>query len=100
MEDALSNRLAAILANAAMCPQHVASIANVPQQTVTQWMDGTKSPDNSTNKLLEELELLVDRLSRIYKPNEARAWLFTSQSLLGCTNHQRIFESSKSMARD
>ena len=60
----------------------VANVLNVRPETVSRWNNGKALPHASTERKLLELEFIVDKLSDIYEPHDARLWLFSRQRLL------------------
>jgi len=61
----------------------VAQMLDVRPETVSRWRQGKAYPHSRTENQLLELEYLVDQLSDLYTPNEARQWFFSRQRLLG-----------------
>jgi uncharacterized protein (DUF2384 family) len=80
---AVSRRLESIKAKGALRSADVASVLSVEPATVSRWNLGKSRPHPSTEKQLLDLEFIVDKLSDIYSPQEARMWLFGRQRLLG-----------------
>lgn len=61
----------------------VANLLGTRPETVSRWNQGKAFPRPDAQKLLLELEFVVDQLSDFYEPQEARLWLFSRQKLLG-----------------
>jgi transcriptional regulator with XRE-family HTH domain len=80
--NAIARRLESIASKGAMRSADVANLLNVRPETVSRWNNGKALPHASTEKLLLELEFIVDKLSDIYEPRDARLWLFSRQRLL------------------
>jgi len=60
----------------------VANVLNVRPEAVFLWSNGRALPRARTERQLLELEFIVDKLSDIYAPHDARLWLFSRQRLL------------------
>ena len=80
--NAIARRLEAIQTKGAMRSADVANVLNVRPETVSRWNQGKAFPHPDTEKLLLELEFIIDKLSDIYEPREARLWIFARQRLL------------------
>lgn len=61
----------------------VANILGTRPETVSRWNQGKVLPHGDKEKLLLELDYILDQLSGFYEPLEARLWLYTRQRLLG-----------------
>ncbi len=60
----------------------VANLLGVRPETVSRWNLGRAFPHPDTEKVLLELEYIVDQLSDIFEPREARLWIFSMQKAL------------------
>ena len=60
----------------------VANLLGTRPETVSRWNQGRAYPHASKEKTLLELEYIIDQLSDLYEPNEARQWMFAPQKLL------------------
>lgn len=80
--NAIAKRLESIQTKGAMRSADVANVLNVRPETVSRWNSGKALPHASTERLLLELEFIVDKLADIYEPQDARLWLFSRQRLL------------------
>lgn len=60
----------------------VANFLGIRPETVSRWKQGKAFPRPDAQKLLMELEYVVDQLSDIYQPQEARLWLYARQRVL------------------
>jgi transcriptional regulator with XRE-family HTH domain len=80
--NAIARRLEAIQTKGAMRSADVANVLNVRPETVSRWNQGKAFPHPDTEKLLLELEFIIDKLSDIYEPRDARLWIFARQRLL------------------
>ncbi len=79
---AVARKLDSIREKASLKNVDVAQLLDQRPETVSRWNKGHAYPHRSTEKLLLELEYIVDQLSDFYEPNEARQWLFAPQKLL------------------
>ncbi len=83
MTSAVARKLESIRAKGAMRHVEVANLLGTRPETVSRWNQGRAYPHANTEKLLLELEFIVDQLSEFYEPSEARQWMFAPQKLLG-----------------
>lgn len=83
MNTAVARKLESVRQKGALRNIDVAQILNTRPETVSRWTQGHAYPHRSKEKVLLELEYIVDQLSELYEPNEARQWLFSRQILLG-----------------
>lgn len=60
----------------------VANIIGTRPETVSRWNQGRAFPRPDAEKVLIELEYIVDQLADLYEPLDARLWLFSRQKLL------------------
>lgn len=79
---AVARKLNSIREKASLKSVDVAQLLRQRPETVSRWNTGHAYPHRSTEKLLLELEYVVDQLSDLYEPDEARHWLFSPQKLL------------------
>lgn len=82
MSNAITRRLETIHEKAAMRSVDVANIIGTRPETVSRWNQGKAFPRPDAQKVLLELEFIVEQLSDFYDPQEARLWLFSRQKLL------------------
>lgn len=61
----------------------VANILGTQPETMSRWNQGKALPHGDTEKLLLDLDYILDQLSGFYEPLEARLWLYARQRLLG-----------------
>jgi transcriptional regulator with XRE-family HTH domain len=80
--NAIARKLDAIKEKGRMNAMDVANFLNIRPETVSRWRQGKAFPRPDAQKRLMELEYIVDQLSDIYKPDEARFWLYSRQKLL------------------
>ncbi len=90
-DNAIARKLAAIQQKGGMKSADIAHILGARPETVSRWNQGKAFPQRNLEKLLLELEYIVDQLSDFYEPLEARLWLHSRQKLLeGATPAQLI----------
>lgn len=82
MSNVIARRLDVIRDKGAMNGTDVANVLGARPETVSRWNQGKAFPHPDTQKLLLDLEYIVDQLSEFYEPREARLWLFSRQKLL------------------
>jgi DNA-binding transcriptional regulator YiaG len=80
---AVARKLESLRAKGAMRNIEVANLLGTRPETVSRWNQGRAYPHASTEKILLELEYIVDQLSDFYEPSEARLWIFSRQKHLG-----------------
>lgn len=80
--NAIARKLHAIEEKGAMRSVDVANLLGTRPETVSRWNTGKAFPRPETEKLLLELEYIVDQLSDFYEPKDARLWVFSRQKLL------------------
>ncbi|MCT7376006.1 MbcA/ParS/Xre antitoxin family protein [Chelativorans salis] len=82
MSSALAQVLDRISQKGAIKLIDVANMLDVRPETVSRWNQGKAYPHRDTEKLLLELEYIVDQLGDFYEPNDARRWIFARQRFL------------------
>jgi len=92
---AVARRLEAIREKGALRHMDVAQILGTRPETVSRWNNGHAYPHRSTEKLLLELEYIIDQLSDLYEPNEARQWMFAPQKLLEGASPASLIQSGR-----
>jgi hypothetical protein len=80
--NAIARKLEALKEKGLIHAVDVANLLNIRPETVSRWKQGKAFPRPDAQKLLMELEYIVDQLSDIYEPHEARLWLYARQKLL------------------
>jgi hypothetical protein len=76
-------KLESIERKGAMRSVDVANLLGTRPETVSHWNLGKAFPRSDAERTLSDLEYLVDLLSDIYEPEEARSWFYSRQKLLG-----------------
>jgi hypothetical protein len=82
MTSAVARKLESLRAKGAMRNIEVANLLGTRPEAVSRWNQGRAYPHSNTEKVLLELEFIVDQLSDFYEPNEARQWIFSPQKHL------------------
>ena len=78
---AIAKRLESIRDKGGLLFVDVANVLGTRPETVSRWNQGRAFPHPSTERLLLELEWIVDQLADFYEPKEARMWLFARQKI-------------------
>lgn len=79
MTTAVARKLESLRKKGAMRNIEVANLLGTRPETVSRWNQGRAYPHANTEKVLLELEFIVDQLSDFYEPHEARQWIFAPQ---------------------
>lgn len=82
MSNAIARRLDAIQEKGALRSSDIANVLDVRPETVSRWNQGKAFPHPNTERLLLELEFVIDQLADFYEPRDARLWIFSRQKLL------------------
>lgn len=82
MSNVIARKLESIESKGAMRSIDVANLLGARPETVSRWNQGKAFPRPEAQKMLLSLEYIVDQLSDIYEPQEARLWLYSRQRLL------------------
>lgn len=83
MSSAVARKLDSLRTKGGMRNIEVANLLGTRPETVSRWNQGRAYPHAGTEKTLLELEYIVDQLSELYEPDDARIWMFSPQKLLG-----------------
>lgn len=81
MSNAIAVRLKVIDEKASLRFVDVAELLKVRPETVSRWNQGKAFPQSEPEQRLLELGYIVEQLSELYKPDEARLWLLSPQKL-------------------
>lgn len=93
--NAIARRLEVIERKGAMRSVDVANLLGTRPETVSRWNQGKAFPRPDAQKLLLELEWIVDQLSDFYEPTEARLWLFSRQKRLSGVTPAELIQQGK-----
>lgn len=80
--NAIARKLRAIQEKGALRGVDIANVLGTRPETVSRWNQGKAFPRPDKEKLLVELEYIVDHLSDFYDPREARLWLISRQKIM------------------
>lgn len=98
MSNAIARKLDSIQEKGAMRSVDVANLLGARPETVSRWNQGKAFPRPDAQKNLLALEYIVDELSDIYEPKEARLWLFSRQKVLGGNSPADLIQEGKADA--
>lgn len=93
--NAIARKLDFIKDKGALKHVDIAQLLASRPETVSRWNQGKAYPHRSTEKVLLELEFIVDQLSDFYEPNEARQWIFSRQKLLSGASPAELIQSGR-----
>jgi uncharacterized protein (DUF2384 family) len=79
--NAIAKKLQSITEKGGLLLVDIANVLETRPETVSRWNQGRAFPRGETERLLLDLEWIVDQLSDFYDPKEARMWLFSRQKL-------------------
>src|SRR5438067_5354841 len=95
MASAVARKLESLRNKGAIRNIEVANLLGTRPETVSRWNQGRAYPHSNTEKVLLELEFIVDQLSDFYEPNEARQWIFAPQKLLNGLSPSELIRDGK-----
>jgi uncharacterized protein (DUF2384 family) len=95
MSNAIARKLSVIQEKGAMRSIDVANLLKARPETVSRWNQGKAFPRPDAEKQLLALEFVVDQLSDIYEPREARMWLYSPQQLLKNRSPAELFQEGR-----
>ena len=96
MSSAVARKLESIRTKGGLKSVDVANVLGLRPEAVSRWNQGKAFPHPDKEKLLLELEYIVDELSDFYEPQEARLWLFSRQKLLGGRKPAELIQQGQS----
>ena len=96
MSNAIARKLSAIQEKGAMRSVDVANLLNARPETVSRWNQGKAFPRPDAEKMLLQLEFIIDQLSDLYEPQEARLWLYSPQRLLDNRSPADLIQAGRS----
>ena len=73
----------------------VANLLSARPETVSRWNQGKAFPRPDAQRNLRSLEYIIDQLSDMYEPREARLWLFSRQKLLGGNSPANLIQEGR-----
>jgi hypothetical protein len=93
--NAIAKKLDAIETKGALRAVDVANILDIRPETVSRWNQGKAFPHPETQKILLELEYIVDQLADFYEPKDARLWLYSRQKRLSGVTPVALIQQGK-----
>ena len=82
MSNALTRKIESIESKGGIRSIDIANILGTTPETVSRWNQGKAFPHPEKERILLDLEYIVDLLSDFYEPMETRLWLYQRQKLL------------------
>ena len=96
MTNAIARKLSLIQEKGAMRSVDVANLLKARPETVSRWNQGKAFPRPDAEKLLLQLEFIIDQLSDIYEPQEARLWLYAPQRVFANQSPAELISDGRS----
>jgi hypothetical protein len=94
----IARRLDLLEEKAAMRSVDVANLLGTRPETVSRWNQGKAFPRSDTQRILLDLEYIVEQLADLYSPQEARLWLYSRQRLLEGATPAELIREGKAQA--
>jgi hypothetical protein len=91
----IAKKLDILVEKAAMRSVDVANLLGTRPETVSRWNQGKAFPRSDTQRILLDLEYIVEQLADFYEPQEARLWLFSRQKLLNGATPAELIQEGK-----
>lgn len=91
----IARKLELIQQKGAMRSVDIANLLGARPETVSRWNQGKAFPRSDTQRILLDLEYIVEQLSDFYEPQEARLWLFSRQKLLNGAIPAELIQQGK-----
>src|SRR3954447_19217723 len=95
MSNAIARKLSVIQEKVAMRSVDVANLLKARPETVSRWNQGKAFPRPEAERQLLALEFIIDQLSDIYEPQEARLWLYAPQRLLANRSPAELIQEGR-----
>lgn len=95
MPGTLVERLEKVQQQANISARDVAQLLRLTPETVSRWRTGRAQPHREHLTYFLDLAWLVEQLSRLYKPDEARLWLFSRHRQLGGKTPAELIQQGK-----
>ena len=92
---AIARKLSTIQEKGAMRSVDVANLLNARPETVSRWNQGKAFPRPDAEKLLLQLEFIIDQLSDFYDPREARLWLYSPQRMMANASPAELIQAGR-----
>jgi hypothetical protein len=91
----IARKLDILRTKGAMRSVDIANILGIRPETVSRWNQGNAFPQPDKERVLLDLEYVVDQLTDLYEPAEARQWLFSRQRLLDGATPASLIQQQK-----
>jgi len=98
VSNVIARKIESIEAKGALKSVDVANITNCRPETVSRWNQGKAFPRGDTERVLLDLDYIVDQLSDFYEPLEARVWLYSRQPVLDGKIPAQLIQEGKAEA--
>lgn len=96
MQTAIAKKLRSLKSQGGIKFADLAELLHTTPETVSRWNTGRSSPRNDAERLILELDYIVERLREFYTdPDDARLWLFSPQKLLGGEKPADLIEQGR-----
>lgn len=95
MSNAIARKIENIEGKGGMKSIDIANVLGARPETVSRWNKGRAFPQPDKEMLLLDLEYIVEQLSDLYEPIEARMWLFSRQKLLDGERPVELIQSGQ-----
>lgn len=93
--NAIARRLDHIQKKGDLRFSEIAELLNSRAETVSRWNQGKAVPRADAEKLILELEYVVDLLADFYGPTDARLWLLSRQKVLAGESPYELIRKGK-----
>ena len=93
--NAIARKLEIIQTKGAMRSIDVANLLGTRPETVSRWNQGKAFPRPEAQHTLLELEYIIEQLSDLYEPQDARLWLYSRQKLLSGLTPAELIQSGR-----
>jgi transcriptional regulator with XRE-family HTH domain len=80
---AVARRLDLISEKTGVKEREFAQLLDTTPQTIYRWRHGQVEPQSARLRRILDLAFAAEELSELYTPDEARAWLFSKNRILG-----------------
>ncbi len=96
MQTAIARRLKSLKSQGGIKSADLAELLNTTPETVSRWNTGRSSPRADVERVILELDYIIERLREFYQdPDDARLWLFSPQKLLGGEKPSDLIEAGR-----
>lgn len=96
MSNAIARKLTSLQQKGAIRSVDVANLLRARPETVSRWNQGKAFPQPDAERMLLQLEYIVDQLSDIYEPTDARLWIYSPQRLLAGRTPADLIQEGRS----